>query len=109
MSNTAQTTATKRVPMDSTRKTALVAGVLYLITFVSSIPALLLIQPVRNDPNYILGAGTGGRGPRGRFLAMLTARAAAGTAGRRTARPRPTTRISVSRRTSTSSPVFRSA
>ena len=28
-------TATKRVPMDSLRKTALVAGVFYLLTFVS--------------------------------------------------------------------------
>ena len=34
------TAATKRVPMDSLRKTALVAGVLYLITFATSIPTL---------------------------------------------------------------------
>ena len=40
MSTTAQTTATTRVPMDSTRKTALVAGIFYLITFVS-IPTLV--------------------------------------------------------------------
>ena len=31
MSNTVRTTATTRVPMDSTRKTALVAGIFYLI------------------------------------------------------------------------------
>ena len=38
MTITAQT-ATRRVPMDSLRKTALVAGVIYLITFIS-IPTL---------------------------------------------------------------------
>src|SRR2546429_8083122 len=48
-------TATKRVPMDSLRKTALVAGVLYLLTFVS-IPTLFLYVPVRGA-NYITGAG----------------------------------------------------
>ena len=42
-------TASTRVPMDSLRKTALVAGALYLLTFVS-IPTLALYAPVR-DPN----------------------------------------------------------
>jgi hypothetical protein len=42
--------------MDSLRKTALVAGVTYLITFIS-IPTLALYGPVRNDPNYIVGPG----------------------------------------------------
>jgi branched-subunit amino acid transport protein AzlD len=55
MTITAQT-ATRRVPMDSLRKTALVAGVIYLITFIS-IPTLALYGPVRNDPNYIVGPG----------------------------------------------------
>ena len=55
MTITAQT-ATKRVPMDSLRKSALVAGVIYLITFIS-IPTLTLYGPVRNDPNYIVGPG----------------------------------------------------
>ena len=36
------TAATKRIPMDSLRKTALVAGALYLITFATSIPARIL-------------------------------------------------------------------
>src|SRR5437762_11920084 len=44
MKTNRQTTATKRVPMDSLRKTALVAGVLYLLTFVS-IPTLFLYIP----------------------------------------------------------------
>src|SRR5438105_14790435 len=55
MNTNRQTTATKRVPMDSLRKTALVAGVLYLLTFVS-IPTLFLYGPV-HDPNYIVGPG----------------------------------------------------
>jgi hypothetical protein len=56
MTTTIQTTATKRVPMDSLRNTALVAGALYLITFATSIPARVLFGPVK-DPNYILGPG----------------------------------------------------
>jgi hypothetical protein len=51
------TAAPKRVPMDSLRKTALVGGALYVITFATSIPARLLYGPVRNDPNYLLGPG----------------------------------------------------
>ncbi len=39
------------------RRTALMAGVLYLITFLTSIPALLLKGPVINDPEFILGGG----------------------------------------------------
>jgi hypothetical protein len=40
------------------QKRARVFGVLYLITFVTSIPALLLYQPVLDDPvGYIAGAG----------------------------------------------------
>jgi hypothetical protein len=43
--------------MSPLRKTALVAGALYLITFATSIPARVLFGPVRNDPNYVLGPG----------------------------------------------------
>ena len=50
-------TTAKRVPMDSLRKTALVGGALYVITFATSIPARLLYGPVRNDPNYLVGPG----------------------------------------------------
>jgi hypothetical protein len=40
------------------QKRARVFGVLYLITFITSIPALLLYQPVLDDPvGYIAGAG----------------------------------------------------
>ena len=40
--------------MDSTRKTALVAGVLYLLTFVGSIVAGLALGPAQNDPSHTL-------------------------------------------------------
>jgi len=41
--------------IDTNRKTSLVAGILYLLTFVS-IPTLSLYRAV-HDPNYILGTG----------------------------------------------------
>jgi hypothetical protein len=37
------------------RKTALIAGVAYLLTFAGSIPALPLYHDLLNDPKYILG------------------------------------------------------
>src|ERR671927_757672 len=44
--------------MSRDQKRARVFGVLYLITFVTSIPALALYQPVLDDPvGYIAGAG----------------------------------------------------
>ena len=44
--------------MTSNRKIALAAGVLFIITFVTSIPALYLFQPVLDDPaGYIAGSG----------------------------------------------------
>ncbi|MDP9694223.1 UNVERIFIED_ORG: hypothetical protein J2X79_001778 [Arthrobacter globiformis] len=71
--------ATKRVPMDSLRKTALAAGVLYLITFVS-IPTLTLYGPVRTDPNYITGPGPDTATLWGGALEMIVALACIGTA-----------------------------
>jgi len=65
--------------MDSTRRTALVAGVLFLITFVS-IPALLLYDPVLNHANYIVGGGADSRVALGAFLEFVTLVANIGTA-----------------------------
>ena len=42
--------------MSPLRKTALVAGVFYMLTFVS-IPTLFLYNQARNNPTYILGPG----------------------------------------------------
>jgi len=45
-------------PLDSaTRRTARIAGVWWIITFVTSIPALLLYDPLLNDANFILSTG----------------------------------------------------
>jgi hypothetical protein len=46
--------------MSLDQKRARVFGVLVLITFITSIPALALYQPVLDDPvGYIRGAGRG--------------------------------------------------
>jgi hypothetical protein len=66
--------------MDSARKSALVTGVLFLITFITSIPALILYGPVLNNANYIVGGGADGRILAGAFLEVLLAIANIGTA-----------------------------
>jgi hypothetical protein len=56
-------------------------GVLYLITFLTSIPALLLFQPVLDDPvGYIAGAGHDKRVLFGAFLELLLIISNIGTA-----------------------------
>jgi hypothetical protein len=72
----------KEFPVDSTRKTALVAGVLFIITYVTSIPAaLVLYTPVLKDPNYIVGAGADDAGVAlGALLEVLLIIANVGTA-----------------------------
>jgi hypothetical protein len=58
--------------VDSTRKTALIAGVLFLITYITAIPAaFLLYPPVLNDANYIVGAGADTRVAFGALLEVL--------------------------------------
>jgi hypothetical protein len=78
MAITDQTTATKRAPMDSLRKTALAAGVLYILTFVS-IPTLFLYGPVKGA-NYILGSGPDTAVIIGGILEVIVALAGIGTA-----------------------------
>ena len=43
--------------MTSFRRTALVCGILYLLTFIGSIGAAFLVAPALTDPAYVLGAG----------------------------------------------------
>jgi hypothetical protein len=71
--------AAKRIPMTSTRKTALVAGVFYLITFVS-IPTLALYGPVKNHRDWILSSGSHTGVLVGGFLEVIMALACIGTA-----------------------------
>ena len=82
MATTVQTPATKaakRIPMTSTRKTALVAGVFYLITFIS-IPTLALYGPVKNHRDWILSSGSHTGVLVGGFLEVIVALAGIGTA-----------------------------
>jgi hypothetical protein len=57
--------------MTSSRKTALAVGVLFILTFVTSIGAVIAYGPVLSDPNYIDGTGADGRVLLGAFLEML--------------------------------------
>ncbi len=40
--------------MNSYRKTAIIVGILFLLTEITSITGLLLYHPILNDPNYII-------------------------------------------------------
>ena len=64
--------------MSSSRKIALTAGVLYLLTFVS-IPTLAIYGPVKSA-NYILGAGPDTSAIIGGILEIIVALAGIGTA-----------------------------
>ncbi len=65
---------------DPTRTTALVAGVLYLVTFISSIPAVFLLGPALTNADYISGAGPDGLVRFGALLDLVNCFTAVGTA-----------------------------
>ena len=79
MTTTMHATATKPAGMTSLRKTALVAGIFYLITFIS-IPTLALYGPVKNHRDWILSSGTNTGVLVGCFLEVIVALAGIGTA-----------------------------
>ncbi len=83
MATTVQTPAAKAppkgTPMSSTRKTALVAGIFYLITFIS-IPTLALYGPIKNHQDWILSSGGHTGVLVGGFLEVIVALAGIGTA-----------------------------
>jgi len=64
------------------QKIARVTGVLFVITFITAIPAaLVLYVPVLNDPDYIVGAGAADTAVRlGAFLELILIIANIGTA-----------------------------
>jgi len=66
--------------MQPHRRAGLVAGLLYLVTFVSSIPALLLLAPVLEDPGYVLSPGADVEVTWGAVLDLVNAAACIGTA-----------------------------
>ena len=79
MTTTMHATATKPAGMTSLRKTALVAGIFYLITFIS-IPTLALYGPVKNHRDWILTSGSHTGVLVGCFLEVIVALAGIGTA-----------------------------
>ena len=56
--------------MNSTRRIALVVGVLFILTFVTSIGAVFAYGPVLTDSHYVLGAGADTRVFLGAFLEL---------------------------------------
>jgi hypothetical protein len=79
MTNTSSSRVTTRAPMDPMRKHALVAGLFYLITFIS-IPTLALYSTLKNDPTWILGSSTDNGVLIGTVLELVVALAGIGTA-----------------------------
>ena len=66
--------------MTPLRRTALAAGVLYLVTFAASIPALGLYDGVLNDPGFVHGAGSERAVAWGAALEIILGIACIGTA-----------------------------
>jgi Domain of unknown function (DUF4386) len=79
MTATVHTPAAARPSMDRMRRTSLAAGILYLLTFVS-VPTLALFQPVREQADFILGAGSDAGVRWGAFSEVVVALAGIGTA-----------------------------
>jgi len=83
MTITAPAPATRRTTgaaHDPTRSNARASGIFYLLTFASSIPALILIGPVLNDSAYITGSGHDTRVIWGCLLDSVNAVTAVGSA-----------------------------
>jgi len=66
--------------MTNTRRVALLGGIAYLVTFVASIPALPLLEPVTDHSHYVLGAGSDHQVILGGLLEFVTALAGVATA-----------------------------
>jgi hypothetical protein len=79
MTITAHTPAATRPSPNSMRRTSLAAGILYLLTFVS-IPTLFLYNPVRENADFVLGAGSDTGVLWGAFSEVVVALAGIGTA-----------------------------
>ena len=66
--------------MDPARRTSFYFGLWFIGTFVFSIPAFFLYDPILNDADYILGAGADTRIAVGALLEILLAIANIATA-----------------------------
>lgn len=65
---------------DPTRRPALAAGVLYLVTFVIGIPPALMLAPVLTDPTYVVGPGADSQVTLAALFDLINALACIGTA-----------------------------
>jgi hypothetical protein len=61
----------KETAMTSSRKSALAVGVLFILTFITSIGGVLAYGPILSDPSYITGAGPDTRVLFGAFLELM--------------------------------------
>jgi Domain of unknown function (DUF4386) len=68
------------VPSPEQQQRARIFGVFFALTFITSIPALLLYDPVLNDADYILGDGADTRVRLGALLEIFLALTGIGTA-----------------------------
>jgi Domain of unknown function (DUF4386) len=66
--------------VNSTRTLAAVAGIFFILTFVSSIGALVLYGPVLNHSDYIVGTGSDTRVSLGAFFEVILVITNIGTA-----------------------------
>ena len=64
----------------SSRKSAIAVGVLYLITHVTSVGAVILYGPILNNARYIIGSGSDTQVILGTFFDIILALAIVGTA-----------------------------
>jgi hypothetical protein len=80
MSSPKGSSASARLAEMPPRKLARITGVLWIATFITSIPAVLLYDPLLNDKDYILGAGDDTRIYVGAALEILLIIANIGTA-----------------------------
>ena len=79
MPTTAKPSSHAKVPMAPMRKTALIAGVFYLVTFVS-IPTLKLYHGALTNHQFVLHSGSNSGLLWGAFLELIVALAGIGTA-----------------------------
>jgi hypothetical protein len=68
------------LPTEQQQRIARITGVLWILTFITSIPAVLLYDPVLSDTGFITGAGSEARVLVGAFLELLLIIANIGTA-----------------------------
>lgn len=66
-----RTPGTNDVHVDVARKTSLWTGIFFIITYITSIPALLIFNSVLDDVNYMVGPGEDNRLLFGAFLELI--------------------------------------